>query len=283
MPDATVHHLEGPEPIGNEQLFAGFAEHQKYRGLARATIDRRRYSLAGLARYIAPVPVAIVRADLLEEWLGLYIDPATRHAYLADVRALFRWAIRRAIVPADPTVFLDSVAQPHPLPAPIGDADWRTVFDSADQRLQLVLLFGALAGLRRAEIAARRVDECSEDLLIVRHGKGGRDRALPMHPLLWAAIRAYPIQRGWFFPAAAGGPVDPGTIGVWVRQHFAAVGVTSTLHKARHRFGTQVAAASNGNVFAIRYALGHQSLASAEHYVQFDPAVLRDIIRRLTA
>lgn len=279
---ASVHQLNVGR-ADNTTLLEHFAQYQRARGLSRSTVLRRFYSLRQLGVLAAPVPLVELTPMLVEEWLAGFSSPETRHAYLADVRALFRWACRRGLAAADPTTDFEAMTSRTHLPAPIGDADWRRVVDSATPKVRLVLLFGGLAGLRRAEIAAMRREDCTADQLMVRQGKGGKDRVVAMHPALWTAICGHDVSRGWLFPSRQGGHVQPDTIGEWIRRHFDEHGLHSSLHKARHRFATGLARESNGNPFALRHALGWARLSTAEHYVQYDPAELAQFIRRLSA
>lgn len=69
---------------------------------------------------------------------------------------------------------------------------------------QLAILLGALAGLRVAEITALSSEDIFLDheppVLLVRQGKGGKDRIVPLHPTLIARLRN--VEHGWLFPSS---------------------------------------------------------------------------------
>lgn len=265
----------------NREILQAFETHQRARGLSRSTIERRRYSLRKLAVFAAPVPLLEVAPTMIEEWLGGYKSAETKHAYLADVRALFHYACRRGMAVENPTEELGSVRRPHALPHPISEGDLALAIVTAeDPRLKLVLLFGSLAGLRRAEIANLRAEDCTEERMVVR-GKGARDRVIPMHPYLWSEMQAYGMQHGWLFEARHGGPVLPQTVGMWVTDHFKKMTINSSLHATRHRFGTKIAQNTHGNMLAVRDLLGHSRLTTTEGYVKFDTSGLGQIVNDL--
>jgi integrase/recombinase XerD len=268
--------------VANHEVLQAFETHQQARGLARNTIERRRYSLRKLALFAEPVPLLAVPATLIEDWLASYPKAETKHAYLSDVKAFFYWACRRGMADADPTEDMDSVRRPAALPRPISEDDLaRAVLLAVDQRLKLVLLLGSLAGLRRSEIAALRAEDCDQRRILVRKGKGSKDRVVPMHPYLWTVLRGYGVQSGWLFEAPHGGPLASSTIGGWVRAHFAELDIHACLHQTRHRFGTKLAEVTNGNMLAVRDLLGHARLTTTEGYVRFDTSGLRGIVNDL--
>lgn len=265
--------------MDNDGVLRAFEEHQRVRGLALKTIERRRYSLRKLATFATPLPVLAVEAPLIEEWLGTYRKVETRHGYLADVRALFKWARKRGLVLLDPTDEMDSIRVPRHLPRPIEERDLALALATArDHRLRLVLLLGSFAGLRRSEIACLRGEDCSPHWLMVRQGKGAKDATVPMHPILWTALQAHGVVHGWVFEGATGDHITSGTIGRWIRAHFDDLGIAGALHRTRHRYGTKLAEAAHGDMLAVQELMRHANLEDTRRYVAFDPSRLQPII-----
>jgi integrase len=266
------------------EVLSAFGSHQRARGLAEKTIERRRYSLRSLAVFATPVPLLMVTADLIEDWLNGYPSAETKHAYLADTRALFHWARRRALAAVDPTEDMDPVRRPKPLPRPIPETELIEALAAADDRTRLVLLLGSLAGLRRSEIARLRGEDCTERHIVVRTGKGAKDRVMPMHPYLWTTVRSYGRHTGWIFPAASGTThVQPSTIGAWVRLHFRRLDIARTLHSTRHAYGTNLAEISKGNLLAVRDLMGHADVSTTQRYIAFDQSGLAALVNQLRA
>jgi integrase/recombinase XerC len=264
----------------SSEVIAAFSKHQAARNLSRATINRRRVSLSALARFADPVGVLDVGPELLEDWIGTYRSPETAHAYLADVKALFRWARRRDLVDRDPTDRVDSVQRPRSLPRPISEDNLARSLAAADDKLRLVLLLGDLAGLRRAEIAQLRGEDCTADSIVVRNGKGGKSRIVPMHPVLWLLIRAWAAGRGYLF-ANGRTHVSPATVGRWVREHHQRLGIDDRLHSTRHRYGTELAKIAKGDLLSVAELMGHARVSTTQSYIAFDTSRLSKLIEKL--
>lgn len=267
--------------MSNAEVLQAFDAHQQARGLSARTIDRRHTSLHGLEAFLAPLPLLEATPELIEEWLSGFKRAETKHAYLGDLRTMFKWATKRGLIVRNPTEDLQSVRRPQPLPRPIGEEDLGIAMLIAQPRVRLVLVLGAFAGLRRFEIAPLRAEDVTQRIVIVRDGKGGKGRILPTHPAIWAAYRAHGVDEGWLFRNGQGAHVRPNTIGTWVRELFAEVGVKSTLHKTRHRFGTRLAEAARGDMRMVQAGLGHAHLATSEYYVAFDPTRLSEVVHLL--
>lgn len=96
-----------------------FSNYQATRSFSRHTIRRRRTSLSSLGRHLAPMPLTAATAELVDEWLGTFETPRTKHAYRSDVAAFFTWAVKRHVVESSPMDEVDSVRVPKGLPRPV--------------------------------------------------------------------------------------------------------------------------------------------------------------------
>jgi integrase len=143
-----------------------------------------------------------------------------------------------------------------------------------DRSVRLMILLGAYAGLRVSEIANLQTADIhlhtNPATLMVRQGKGRKDRVVPLHPVLAAEFGQVPA--GWVFPS----PRKDGPMSVeWVRdlieRPFAALGVEMTPHTLRHTFGTAVAQGTDGNIMAVAELMGHSSVTTSQGYVGWSP------------
>lgn len=265
-----------------ERVLDAFAAHQQARGLSPKTISRRYYSLRKMAEFAEPIALLEVGPELIEDFLLLFSSAETKSAYLADLRMLFKWARRRRLCTTDPTTDVDTIRRPQPLPRPIPDDQLAAGLAMADIRLRLILMLGALAGLRRFEIAGLRAEDFTEQRIVIRDGKGAKSRVVPTHPALWAMYKEHGVTRGWLFPSPVkAGPIHPATIGTWVREHFDALGIDHRLHATRHFFGTHLAEISNGNLLAVKELMGHSRVSTTELYTAFDKSQLAGLIEQL--
>lgn len=111
-------------------------------------------------------------------------------------------------------------------------------------RKGLAVLIALYAGLRRNEIGTLRWSQISDDGWLTIVGKGDVTRALPLHPAILEALRAFaettasgerPLCSEWLFPGRWGGPINPTTLWGWVRQVSVDAGIGNIKpHVLRH-------------------------------------------------
>jgi integrase len=255
---------------------AAWGASQRTRGLSAATIRRRNISMRSLMRFSNGGPIT---TGVIEQWLGQFESASTRRAYLADVRAYSRWAVRRALWTTDPTSDLDPVKAPNRLPRPISDFDLERVMTVAPARLRAAVALAAWAGLRRAEIVNLEwvdVDLLSDPPTVtVRGGKGGVDRTIPVHPRLRSELMRLMRGQGRVVPITAD------YLGVQIARLFAELDIEGGIHRCRHRFGTELARATGGNILVVARAMGHASTITTMGYVALSGAMLDEAIRSM--
>lgn len=161
---------------------------------------------------------------------------------------------------------------------PAGDApaDWQARRDTA----VLLLLYGC--GLRIGEaLSLRRSDVDSAETLVVR-GKGGKERMVPLLPVVREAVAAYvaacphPLPAdGPLFLGKRGGPLGPRVVQAHMATLRSALGLpeTATPHALRHSFATHLLQ-NGGDLRSIQELLGHASLSTTQRYTEVDAASL---------
>jgi len=192
-----------------------------------------------------------------------------------------------------------SVARPYQVLDEEEIARLLTVASTPRDRALAMVALGA--GLRVAEIAALDVADVRADLeggaaLYVRHGKGGKDRTVPVQPEVFGAIRAYLAweRRHLDSPGALFWRHDRGhvpgrltAVGIryllagWVREA-GIVGKQISPHSLRHSFAVRSLRAG-ANTVAVQALLGHANLATTARYLShLELGELRRAIPRLT-
>lgn len=262
---------------------ADFQTYLRATGRAASTRDTRRIHLAMLATDFA-CPWSVTTHDLAL-WLGRDgIAPETRRARRASVRAFYAWATLAGHMDASPAAPLDAVPTPRALPRPATDIAVAHALARADSRVRLAIMLGALAGLRRAEIAAVHRDDLTGSALLVK-GKGSHERSVPLHPELFAALATELARRdndpaampsGWLFPH----PLDPArhiTPSYLGRLITRALPRGTTPHMLRHRFATQTYAAGR-DLLAVQTLLGHSKPETTARYAGIPSDALRTAV-----
>lgn len=238
-------------------LIDQFAAYQRLRGWSPATIKRRTATLRQLARTI---PIDAATVGDLETFLGSKASATTRHAYRSDLRAFYSWAAERGHIATDPARQIGAVKVPQGLPRPLDVARLRDAISQAEGDLKLMLMLGTYAGLRRMEIAHLEAQDVRDGVLMVRGGKGGKDRGVALHPALAAALAG---REGRVFPGQT-----PESVGRLIARHLRACGIDATAHQLRHTFGTELARVSNGDVLIVGEMMGHSSATTTLGYTR---------------
>ncbi len=156
---------------------------------------------------------------------------------------------------------------------------------AARDRAVLLLLYGA--GMRIAEALALPASVLPLGDAIVITGKGGRQRVVPLLPVVRAGVDDYVRQCPWpldkdspLFRGAKGGPLAQGMVQRAVARARIVLGLpaTATPHALRHSFATHLLGAG-ADLRSLQELLGHASLSSTQIYTRVDAATLLDVYR----
>lgn len=250
-------------------------------GLRATTITLRRYQVMRFAeRHLDRSPWKVKTRDLIT-WLSEYDwKPETRRSYRASVRGFYRWAVLAGHVKRSPAEILPTSPPPLTAPRPTPDAIFTAALTRADDRVRLILMCAAYAGMRRAEIAGLRWDHVTDTSIRVV-GKGGRVRLVPKHRTLGRELEAERARRAvgetgtgyryttdidvYVFPGQAGGPMSPHALGKIAGRALGGHGWTA--HTLRHRFATRAYAGSR-DLVAVQELLGHSKPETTRRYTQ---------------
>lgn len=219
----------------------------------------------------------------VEKWLlGMAVAPATMRQRLTIVAGFCRWCVLKGYLRRDPTLgikgprALDTV--PRALaPEKVTDA----LRHAADARDALMIALGVQLGLRCCEIATVQLGDIDHRgrQLVVRHGKGGRQRVLPIPDEAWEYLTAYlaehpakagPLIRSYRNPHKG---IGAHYVSGLISRTMHAAGVDETAHSLRHTMATDVLRAG-ASVRDVQAALGHRNLKTTERYL---PLVVDDL------
>lgn len=228
--------------------------------IAESSVTTRRNHLRALER-VFPDLLAVTEPDLVEYLASRPYAAETRRSHRTTIRGFYAWAARTGLMPANPAIDLRTIRQVSRIPKPIPEVALADALARADDEQRLMLLLGAYAGLRRAEIAAVHSDDITDTTLTVR-GKGDKVRTIPIHSRLRPHLREV---RGYAFPGRFGGHREVSYIG----EHLAPILAPWTPHSLRHRFATQTYRACK-DLTVVQQLLGHASIQTTLLYVLVD-------------
>ncbi len=162
-----------------------------------------------------------------------------------------------------------------PLPVVLSRAEAEALFAQIDNMKHLAMLLTAYsAGLRVSEVAAlRAADIDSERMVIhVRHGKGAKDRIVPLSGVLLSILREHwraeqPAQY-IFTGQDRKRPITRATIATVCRAAARRAGLKKrvTPHTLRHSFATHHLEAGT-DLRTLQIMMGHRSLKTTSRYL----------------
>lgn len=278
------------------------------RGLADNTIAAYRGDLALWQRFcegrgIAPEAAAPEDlTDYLEHLRsrasgGGFYSPASVARMIVSLRSFHRFLVREGAASSDPTAKLGSPKRPRSIPKaiPLEDVERLLELPSTDglgrrDRAILETLYGA--GCRISELVNLDVDDFDVDAgtVLIRSGKGGRSRRVPMGRAARSAVGDYltairpSLARKTSGGAAAlflnarGGRLS--RQGCWkiLRRYAEMAGLEDRVspHTLRHSFATHMLDAG-ADIRVVQDLLGHASLATTQVYTLVSDSKMREV------
>jgi site-specific recombinase XerD len=199
-------------------LLDAWCHSMRSRNFSRATLSQYRQTVTRFLFWMVDhdLTVATVTHRDVVRWLdSCKVGPRSRYACTSVLASFYGYLVREEYVELDPTLRVDRPRLGRYLPRPAAHEQIRYALAHAEPRVAAMVALGAFAGMRRAEIAALRVEDLllhREPPVILVHGKSNRERLVPLHPEILLALRRHGIPKtGWIFPSPPDGPSHPAT------------------------------------------------------------------------
>lgn len=232
-----------------------------------------------------------VRAFMLDLLVRRGIARSTYMVYLAAIRFLYLFTLGRPEVVASIPRPAHKRRPERPVLAPSEVA--RILANAPNPFARTVFQLAYGGGLRISEVCRLRFDDIfgPDGLLVVRAGKGGKDRVTMLSAKMYAELRAhyrrFTPPGPWLFPARPSGlptlgppwsdrHVSTVTVSKWFRAAADAAKLREdvTFHVLRHSFAT--ALLEEGIALnRIQVTLGHADIATTGHYAHVGPELIR--------
>jgi integrase/recombinase XerD len=269
-----------------EQHLLSFIAWCDERGVSRAT-EVTRAVLEGYQRYLYHYR----RAD------GQPLSFRGQHIRLAPVRAFFKYLARSHLILFNPASELELPKLGHRLPRHVLSAKEAErvlvqpdVDDPLGVRDRAILEVLYSTGIRRCELIRLRLYDLDPDrgVLVVRQGKGRRDRVIPIgdRAVAWteryiAEVRptlVMPPDDGVLFLTHLGQPFSANRMTQLVRKHVdaAELGKTGSCHLFRHTMATLMLE-GGADIRFIQQMLGHVDISTTQIYTQVSIRKLKAI------
>ncbi len=264
----------------HQQLLARYRLNMERRYLTARSVRGLQIKLHALARGLEAEEKTLFEATKEDvelfldrrRWRGRKMQARTRYYWISAIHGFYVWAISEELTETDPTAAILRPKMRRVLPRPIDSDALHDAIEGARPQMKAMLLLAAFAGLRCQEIAGLERDDIIEakSRIRVRHGKGAKERIVPLHPQILEALRLLPMpQSGRVFIRPQGGTHTPETMSIGIRDYLRQdCGIDATGHQLRHYFATEVYAFSK-DIRVTQELLGHANPATTAGYVAY--------------
>lgn len=284
----------------DNQLLDRFTTHLGLeRGMSANTVEAYREDVIKLLDYCNSEGVTVDKITLtdLQQFaadcydLGIAIRTLAR--IISGIKSFFHWLVHENLIEVDPTLLLEGPRVGRKLPEVLSIEEIDSMIDAIDMskfegirnRAIIETLYGC--GLRVSELRNLEISRIyADEQYVIVHGKGDKERLVPMARVTIDAIKDYlevrrnvKIKQGEeniLFVSKRGGRLTRMMMYYIVSGLAEAAGITKEIspHTMRHSFATHLLE-GGANLRAIQQMLGHESIATTEVYLHLDRTFLR--------
>ena len=257
-------------------------EDMTVRDLSPATQRSDTNAVSKFSRYFGRSPERLDLEDVRAFQVHL-VSAGIYWASLNQIVCALRFFYGVTLGEADVPERIAYAREPRKLPVVLSADEVVQVLESVSSlKSRAALTTAYAAGLRASEVAGLRVADIDSPrgVILVRRGKGAKDRNVMLSPQLLGILRAdwkVARPRTYLFPGRdEDHPIDPTVLHAACRSAVKAAGLTKrvTLHTLRHSFATHLL--ENGtDIRIIQVLLGHNNLSSTARYTQVAAHTIR--------
>ena len=227
---------------------------------------------------------------------GEPLSPSSQNHYLTSVRQFFKWLTQQNHLLYNPASELVIVKPNATLPVVLSEEEVERLMQQPDLRTlqglrdRAVLEFFYSTGVRRAELCALKLPDVSvaRKTAMIRHGKGDKDRLLPLGPRALYWLERYlrlvrpelllDIREQTVFLNDYGEPFRDSKLGDKVKRYMKHAGIDApgSCHLLRHACATHML--ENGaELRFIQAMLGHADPRATQLYTHVSIRKLAEI------
>lgn len=219
---------------------------------------------------------------------------------IAITKSYFNWLENEEIIGKNPSRKIKSLKKVNRIPKVITKTEFEIMLKALDfmpgriakNKIRDKLIISTLyySGLRRAELLALSWDDLNleKNIIIIRKGKGNKDRIIPLHREVTALLDVYltqrlPLKNNALFTGAQGDRLCINSLVSVIKSVLAASGLENkgySVHSFRHSFASNLVM-SGADLVNVQRLLGHESLDTTKIYIHFNNSQLAKVIERL--
>jgi integrase/recombinase XerC len=273
--------------------------------LYRQTLQGKNYSIQSIKAYLGDleqfiewlkkrrvdwdIPFRILRIDIVEFINYLAAQKAsseTRKRKLASIRGFLKFCKDNQIIFGNPADTIEGPIREERDPAILLKTEYKALLQVAgdnERDFAIVMLF-LQSGLRVSELVNLRLGDVDFESreIIVKQGKGRKDRVVPLVGQALDALKAYLAVREVspeydnVFLARNKTSMDQRTVRYRIQKYYKEAGIRkkASVHTLRHTFATHQI--HNGlKINQLKDVLGHKKMETTYKYVHLDRTNLR--------
>ncbi len=303
--------IETSDPRGLVVMMKAFVEAMAVRGYSEGARHAAEFSVSSLIVFCherAVTKVEEVTRPLLERYQrhlylhrkvnGAPLSIVFQHGQLTYIRQFFKWMSKGNYILSNPASDLELPRLPFKLPREVltveeaervlGVPDIQTPVGLRD-RVLLETFYAT--GMRRKEVSFLKLYDVdfSRETILIREGKGKKDRVVPLSERLNAWLTKYltevrpglvqePDERFVFCSAQGGGRLNTDVLSAMVREYVEASGIgkKGSCHLFRHTAATLMLE-GGADIRYVQEMLGHAELGTTQIYTRVTITKLKEV------
>ena len=234
------------------------------------TISERVGLIHRLLTETGTTPTTTTAMDVAR-WLSSHSEwgASTAATYYSYCQSWFKWLMIMEHRTDNPMVKLAAPRRPDRSPRPVSNVGLlRLLALRTHRRTHVMMLLGALAGMRVSEIAAVKGEDIDGDRIYI-DGKGGKKAWVPLHPILIEVAATMP-KRGWWFPGNCRRPgqhIHYKSVSDIIGNAMRRADVAGTPHALRHWYATTLLT-EGADLRTVQELMRHSSVQTTQVYTQ---------------
>ncbi len=275
----------------------------KVRKLSPKTIDNYSKQLRYFQRYLQSefdlVEIEQVKAYHIKQFLAWMDDKGRQPRYINDLlkvfKTFFNYMVKESHMPESPAAKVKNMKQPKTKIITFSENEIRKILNFYSGRTYLEIRNRTMiamffdTGMRLTEVITLRWEQIREDYILV-HGKGAKERLVPVSPYLAKAILQYrqtkesyfdgKLPENYVFVSQTGKKLTAEAITKVLKKAAKVVNVNPQVrvspHTCRHTFA-HLQLKNGIDLYTLSRLMGHENVAITQRYLEGikDDEVLR--------
>lgn len=266
----------------------------KVRKFSKRTIGNYVKLLNYLANYMSEnfgiTTVERVRPSHIKNFLDIMDDKGRKARYINDLlkvyKTFFGYLMREQIIPDNPTKNVHNMKQPKVKILTFSEKDIRNLLNYfsghtyLDIRNRAILALFFDTGMRLTEVTTLHDDQIHDDYILV-HGKGNKERVVPVSPYLSKTLMQYSrakelyfegkLPERFFFLSHRGRQLTQEGISKFFKKAAIDIGINNQIrvspHTCRHTFA-HLQLKNGCDLYTLSRLMGHENIAITQRYLE---------------